>query len=54
LSENPVVQAADIVAVDILYDKVKPQYVVCEFNTCPGLDIVDNRAKIVEAIRGAA
>lgn len=52
LTTNIVVAAADLLAVDVLYNKDSLLYVVCEFNSCPGLDIVGNRAKIVAAIRG--
>lgn len=52
LGEMPAVRAAHIVAADILYNgKSKPQYAVLELNFCPGVDIDNNRTKIVEAIR---
>lgn len=53
LGAMPAVQTAHIVAADILYNaKSDPQYAVLELNFCPGVDIDNNRAKIVEAIRG--
>jgi len=48
----PAVAAAHIVAADILYNsKSDPKYMVLELNFCPGLDIDNNRATIVEAIK---
>jgi len=52
LTEMPAVAAAHIVAADILYNsKSDPKYMVLELNFCPGLDIDNNRATIVEAIK---
>lgn len=52
MAHNPLVRSAHILAVDILYNSKQPeQYVILEFNACPGVDIVANRAKIVETIR---
>lgn len=51
LAANPVSKNAHIVAADILFNKKDHSYVICEFNTCPGLDIDNNRRKIAEAIR---
>lgn len=53
LGAMPVVKYAHIVAADVLYNsKSEPAYSVLELNFCPGLDIDNNRAKVVEAIRG--
>jgi hypothetical protein len=53
LGAMPVVQAAHIVAADVLYNnKSDPKYSVLELNFCPGIDIDNNRSTIVEAIRG--
>jgi hypothetical protein len=45
-----VAKGCHICAMDVLYTKKK--YVICEVNSCPSLTIDDNRAKIVEIIKG--
>lgn len=49
LSALPVIRTAHLIAVDILWNN--GNYVVLEVNTCPGLDIDANRAKVVEAVK---
>lgn len=49
LTALSVIKTAHLVAADILYANGK--YVVLELNTCPGLDIDANRAKVVEAVK---
>lgn len=59
IAANPVVKAAHIVAVDILYNEAKKQYVVLEFNVCPSLTRTDVEEptltqaghKVVDAIK---
>jgi hypothetical protein len=51
LSSCPAVSGAHIVAADILYNKnSEGKYSVLELNFCPGLDIDNNRARVVEGI----
>jgi hypothetical protein len=52
LSRYPVIKGAHIAAVDILYNNRDPKpWVALEINFCPGLDIDNNRARVVEYIR---
>lgn len=53
LAHNPIIRAAHILAVDVVWNGKREgqEYAVLEFNTCPGIDIDANRAKVVEAIR---
>jgi hypothetical protein len=51
LQGSPLVRGAHIVAADVLFNsKVEGQYAVLELNFCPGLDIDNNREKVVEGI----
>lgn len=51
LMSFPVVRFSHIVAADILFNsKLDPSYSVLELNFCPGLDIDNNRQKVVEGI----
>jgi hypothetical protein len=52
LAHCNLVRSAHILALDVLYNQKRENdpYVVLEANTCPGLQIDDNRAKIVEVI----
>lgn len=53
LSELSVVRGAHLVAADVLWagKQAEQPYVVLELNFCPGLDIDNNRQRVVEAIR---
>ncbi|SHH47605.1 hypothetical protein SAMN05444169_7641 [Bradyrhizobium erythrophlei] len=48
LSTQPIIQHAHLVAVDVLYARGK--YVICEFNSCPGLSIESNLMRIVNVL----
>lgn len=53
LASFPVIQAAHIVAADLLYNNRHEKPWVClELNFCPALDIDNNRAQVVSAIQG--
>lgn len=51
LAADPIIMASSIVGVDILFNRRNHQYVVCEFNSCPGVTIPENRASIVASIQ---
>lgn len=51
LSTNPIIQSAHLVAVDVLWNR--QGYVVCEFNSCPGLTIENNLLRIVQHVQAA-
>ncbi len=52
LGEFAPIRGAHICAADVLFnDRHDPSYAVLELNFCPGLDIDNNRAKVVEAVR---
>jgi hypothetical protein len=49
LKQNHIIKTAHLVAVDVLYAKRK--YVICEFNSCPGLTIENNLQKVVQHVQ---
>lgn len=51
LKQNPIIRTAHLVAVDVLY--AKGTYVICEFNSCPGLTIENNLQKVVQHVQSS-
>lgn len=49
LSENAIIQQADLVAADIMLDR-DYRWCVCEFNFCPSLQIEANLRKVIEHV----
>lgn len=49
LSENTIIQQADLVAADIMLDR-EYRWCVCEFNFCPSLQIEANLRKVIEHV----
>lgn len=51
LREFPVIRNADYVGADILYNRETHEYVICELNSCPAIQIEENLGAVVRAIR---
>lgn len=49
LSENNIIQQADLIAADIMLDR-NYNWCVCEFNFCPSLQIEANLRKVIEHV----
>ncbi len=52
LGQCPVVQAADLIGIDILFNQRDNSWVVCEINACPGISIEENLSRIADIFRG--
>jgi len=51
LLNNRIIREAHYVGVDVLYNRRSRDWVICEFNSSPALQIPENREKIVNFLR---